>query len=217
MGQTTGLAGCVVLLALLCACAPAVVEQRPFALGEQLLDEGFDTDFAWESYLDPAKGIDFRIENGTYRARAWDGAFMWTVGAAVYDDVAIQVDTLQNSTYRDNAYGVMCRASPGYENDGYYFMISADAHYTIRRGGANGIEALVQWTPSPALQTDRAINRILAVCIGETLALYVNGVQVGEARDALYRRGAAGLTAGVPDGGEVDITFDNLRVWAASR
>lgn len=232
----------VCLAALLAACA----SESPFAprpseayRTDALLAEiDFSAASDWEAYTDPALGVDFRIEDGAYRARidgrrathapnapydtgvnaasARAGGFMWALDTGVYADTLIQIDTLPYSTYRDNAYGVMCRASPTNNGDGYYFLISADGQYTIRRGFNREIQALVEWTPSAAIQPDRAPNRIRALCVGNRLALYVNGMFVGEARDALYARGNVGIAAAVPAGGQVDIAFDDLRVWAAA-
>ena len=151
-----------------------------------------------------------------YRARASDGGFIWALNAQMHSDVVIQVDTQQISEYANNAYGVMCRAAPANNGDGYYFMIGGDGAYTIRRGSLDRINALIEWSYTDAIQQGRSINRIRAVCIGDYLALYVNGQFVAEIRDSYFNRGYAGLTAAVPEGGEVDVTFDDLTITAAS-
>ena len=76
--------------------------------------------------------------------------------------------------------------------------------------------ALSCWTYSDAIQQGRSINRIRAVCVGDYLALYVNGQFVAEICDSYFNRGYAGLTAAVPEGGEVDVTFDDLTITSAS-
>jgi hypothetical protein len=195
-----------------CAPQPSAGYQR----GELLSQVDFDQPFEWEEYVHPDLGVDFRIEDGAYRARARDGAFMWTLDTLMHTDVVIEVNTLVYSTYRDNAYGVMCRASAENNSDGYYFFISSDGHYTIRRGFNGTIQPLIEWTASAAIAQDTAPNSLRAVCLGDRLALYVNGEFVGEVRDRLYTRGNAGIAAGVPAGGDVDVAFDNLRIWAAS-
>jgi hypothetical protein len=195
-----------------CGAQPSASYQR----GELLSQVDFDQPFEWEEYVNPDLGVDFRIEDSAYRARAINGAFMWTLDTLIHTDVVIEVNTLVYSTYRDNAYGVMCRASAENNSDGYYFFISSDGHFTIRRGFNGTIQPLIEWTASAVIAQDTAPNSLRAVCVGERLALYVNGEFVGEARDRLYTRGNTGLAAGVPSGGDVDVAFDNLRVWAAS-
>jgi hypothetical protein len=185
------------------------------ALGDTLLEEDFSESYAWENYADPAIQVDFRVEDGVYRAQARDGGFMWALNAQAHTNVAIQVDTQQLSEYANNAYGVICRGSPSKNGDGYYFMISGDGNYTLRRGSTDRVRALIPWTYSPAIQQGRSINRIRVICIDDYLALYVNGEFVAETRDNYFSQGYAGLTAAVPEGGDVDVTFDNLRIWSA--
>lgn len=203
---------------VLSACGSILTPQPSagYERGDLLEEVDFNHEYDWEEYTNPDQKVDFRIENGAYRATAHDGGFMWTLNVQTHTDVLIQVDTLQFSTYRDNAYGVMCRASADNNSDGYYFMISADGQYTIRRGFNDEIQALIEWTPTSAIHQDNAANRIRVLCLGERLALYINDTFVGETHDALYRRGNVGITAAVPDGGEVDIQFDNMMIWNAS-
>jgi len=54
------------------------------------------------------------------------------------------------------------------------------------------------------------------VCDGDYLALYVNDVFVGEARDSLYSSGYTGLTVVTTRPGQrIAVDFDTLRVYAA--
>lgn len=205
----------VMVLVCVTACTPPQPTER-IVLGEVLLEEDFSNPLTWEHYVDPNLNVDFRVEDGMYRARASDGGFIWALNAQMHSDVVIQVDTQQISEYANNAYGVMCRAAPANNGDGYYFMIGGDGAYTIRRGSLDRINALIEWSYTDAIQQGRSINRIRAVCIGDYLALYVNGQFVAEIRDSYFNRGYAGLTAAVPEGGEVDVTFDDLTITAAS-
>jgi hypothetical protein len=209
----------LVVIALTGCAGNPILPPQPsagFQLGEVLEEVDFSHDFDWENFRSARLKVDFRVEDGVYRAFAYDGGFVWTLNAHVYGDVLIQVDTLQLSDDRDNAYGVMCRAAPDDNGDGYYFFISADGHYTIRRGFNREVQPLIAWTPTAAVQQDRAPNRLRALCVGDRLALYVNGQFVAETRDDLYGSGGVGISAAVPEGGEVDVEFDNLIVWSAS-
>jgi hypothetical protein len=141
---------------------------------------------------------------------------MWTTRLPDVSDRVIEVETTQLSTYRNNAYGVMCRAAPTDNSNGYYFLISGDGSYTIRRGAVDQVHALIPFTPSDAIRQDKGINRIKAVCIGDYLALYVNDTFIAETRDDYFHRGYTGLTAAVVTGGDVDISFDDLQVWVAT-
>lgn len=204
-----------ILVLLLVACSGGRPSQ-PYQLGDLLLEESFSDPLAWEQYADPSIQVDGRIVDGVYRIRASDGGFLWALNATLHTDVVIEVETEQLSDYRDNAYGVMCRADPDLDGDGYYFFISGDGYYTIRRGQGDIVSDLIQWTGSSAIRTGQARNRMRVVCVGAYLALFVNDVFIAEYRDSLYSRGVTGLTAAVPDGGEVVVQFDNLLIFAAT-
>lgn len=207
------LVSCALLLSSgLSACAPARGSQ-PYEIGDLLLEEDFSSPSAWETYSDPAIQVDLRVVDGVYRIEAHDEVFMWGLNAQVHADVVIEVETEQLSSYADNAYGVMCRADPADDGDGYYFFISGDGYYTIRRGAGDEIAPLIEWLPSSAIHQGQARNRIRAVCIQDYLALYVNDQFLDETHDHLYSSGVTGLTAGVSAGGDVRVDFDNLLVF----
>ena len=207
-----------ILGALCAACLPTGGFDAPdagYTVGALLLEEDFARVDAWGALTDPSRGVTFGVEDGAYRARIGAEALRARLGAAIYRDSVIEVVTQQASTYADNAYGVMCRADPAEDGDGYYFLISGDGHYTIRRGAHGSAEALIQWTPTSAIARGQSRNRVRAVCVGDYLALYVNDRFVADVRDLLYSSGAVGLVAGVPRGGNVEVTFDDLFVFEA--
>ncbi|MDZ4768745.1 MAG: hypothetical protein SGJ24_06420 [Chloroflexota bacterium] len=185
-------------------------------LDSVLRREDFSQPSAWQPYVSAEQGIDFQIEQGAYIARLSQAGIMWALDATVHEDVVIDVETTQISAYRDNAYGLMCRAAPTDNGNGYYFLISADGQFTIRRGAADQIDALIQWRSSNAIRQDQAINRIRVACIGERLMLFVNDVFVAETTDSRYKRGYTGLSAGVTEGGTIEVWFDDLTIWSAA-
>lgn len=204
--------GCLIALLILTACAPSPTVQ--FRFGETLLREDFSDTAAWERYVNAEQRVAFEIVDNVFRARAWDRGISWALNETVHQDVVIEVETTQLSDYRDNAYGLMCRASPTNNGNGYYFLISGDGYAAIRRGAADEITALVSWRKTSAVRQDRSINRLRVVCLGNYLALYVNGEFVAETADSRYRTGYAGLSAAVTDG-EVEVWFDDLTIWEA--
>lgn len=201
-------------LGALAGCNASPTENVEF--GDTLATVHFDSGADWETYVNPAQKVEFTISDGSYQARAWDGGFTWTLNDDVHTDVVIQADVEQLSDYADNAFGLMCRASPTNNGDGYFFFISGDGYYTLRRGAAREVLPIIQWTPTDAIQKGRAINRIRIVCVDDYLALYVNGQFVDEARDSLFASGYAGLSAAVPEGGDVSVHFDDVVIREAS-
>lgn len=216
MGRLLQLGWGLVLVALLAGCGG--LPGRPsktLALGDVLAELDFRQPFQWEFYRDSTRGIDFGIEDRAYRARidGENGALAWALNGTSHTDVVIQADTLPFAAEGENGYGLMCRAGADNNGDGYYFLISDNGAFTIRRGVNGVVEAIIAWTPSGLIQTGNALNRMRIACIGDYLALYVNGEFVAEAYDRRYQTGFAGIAAVVPEGNTLDISFDNLTIW----
>ncbi|MBE2269452.1 MAG: hypothetical protein IAE80_14550 [Anaerolinea sp.] len=205
--------GVFAVLMALAACAPTASAR--YILSDTIQREDFDAGYVWEDRINRADGVEFRVEDGTYRARTIQTGFVAALNAQTHTDVVIEVETTQLSDFRNNAYGILCRADPSNNGNGYYFLISGDGYFSLRRGVAERVESLIEWTRARAINQDRGINRLRAVCIGDYLALYINGTFVGEARDSRYASGFAGLTAAVAEGGQADISFDDLTIWSA--
>jgi hypothetical protein len=203
---------CFAVLMAGCASQP----QQGIYVDEVIETVAFDSPYDWEQYRDPERGITLGVQDGGYFAEIGDqGGIMWGLNLNAHTDIALQVDAQPLSDYEDNAYGVMCRAAPTNNGDGYYFLISSDGYFTIRVRAVDQINDLIAWTQTSAVQQGRSINRIRAVCVEDYLALYVNGQFVAETRDDRYSTGNAGLVAAVPQGGTVRARFDNLTIWSA--
>ncbi len=201
------------LIVGLIGCTAQPSEQ--FILQEALLRESFEQGYAWRGRIAEGYGVDFRIEDGAYRAYSEQAGFVSGLNAERHTDVVIEVETTQLSADRNNAYGVLCRASTNNDGDGYYFLISGDGYYSIRRGATERVDGLIDWTQTNVVNQNRGINRIRAVCIGDYLALYVNGQFIADTHDTRYAEGYAGLTAAVVEGSAVEIAFDDLTIWSA--
>lgn len=100
--------------------------------------------------------------------------------------------------------------------DGYLFLIEGSGRFAIMRSKGRSITPLVNWTASTAIQTGPAENRIRAVCVGDYLAMYVNGTFVGDATDDSYTSGQVGLVGAAASRLGLQVDFDNLTVSAAN-
>lgn len=205
----------LLVLPLLVACRPP----RPsydYRTGDVLLEEDFDRDFAWENFASGDGTTRFQVEDGVYHMQMSGGGYNWALNALNHRDVVIDVYGSQRSEYANNAYGVICRADPGGSGDGYYFYISGDGYWSIRRAQGRTVTPLVEFTRSDAIHQGQSINLIRVLCIEDYLALYVNEQFVGEITDDTYSSGVAGFSVAVPDEGDIDVSFDNLRIIEAS-
>jgi hypothetical protein len=194
--------------------------QQTVTVGNLLLDEPFDSADAWEAYQKDSD-VNLRVEDGVYRMFNQLNNVMWGLNSQLHTDVVIEADTLQNSEELNNAYGVICRSDVDNNGTGYYFRISGDGYYSIVRGEKTEMVPLVEWTQTPVVNQGQNSNHITAVCVGDYLALYVNGELVAEANDSTYSEGYAGLSVSAlaDSNGNVkptDVSFDNLRIYEAS-
>lgn len=192
-------------------CQPA----RPrwtYQTGDVLLEEDFDRSFVWETYQDARAGTDLRVEDGAYRMQTRGPGYIWGLHVENYDNLVFEAQSAQLSTDPNNAFGLMCRASPGNTGDGYYFLVSGDGYWSIRKRTATRVESIIDFTRTDAINQGQSINTIRILCIDDYLALYVNGQFVGEAQDSTYQTGYVGFVVAVPDETDIDITFDNARV-----
>jgi hypothetical protein len=100
--------------------------------------------------------------------------------------------------------------------DGYLFLVGSNGRFAIMRSRGRSVTPLVNWTSHSAIQTGPAVNRIRAVCLGDYLAMYVNGTFVGDATDDTYTQGQVGLVGASADRLGLLVQFDNLSVSTAS-
>jgi hypothetical protein len=99
--------------------------------------------------------------------------------------------------------------------DGYLFLIQGSGSFAILRARGRDITPLVNWTASSLIHQGAARNELRAVCMGDYLALYINGEFAGEATDSTYTSGQIGLAASAASRLGVQVEFDDLVVRQA--
>lgn len=208
------------LVALLLAfsgagCAsPPIRPNVTLDVGEVLLDAAFSRPFEWDNR--EQGGVRVGVEGDTYRIVADVSSYVRGYHAARHDDVVIDVGVTQLSTGAVNAYGVVCRGSSDPTSaNGYYFLISGDGAFSIRRGRQGDLQPIVHWSRSTVINRG-GFNRLRVVCVEDYLALWVNGELVAQARDDVYRAGRVGFAATARDGDVIDVVFANLIISAGS-
>lgn len=205
------LAVLMTMILLLVACSSP---SKEYEAGELLLNETFSEANAWENFV--SGDSDLQVSDGVYRVQTGDGGYIWGLNEKQHSDVVIDVTATQTSSHANNAYGVICRSDTSNNGDGYYFLISGDGYYSISKGEGEDVNELVEWTSSSAINEGQASNEIRAVCLGNYLALYVNDQFLAEIEDGDYSSGFADFSATAFEGGNTDISFDNLTITAAS-
>jgi hypothetical protein len=211
MGRRWLVLGTLVLL-LFTGCQTAPRAQ--YALGTLLYQDDFSQPYHWDAFQQD--NIQIGVKDGAYEIRSDVRNFVRGFNDQMDNNVVIEVNARQFSTENNNAFGVICRGSLGDAAAGYYFLIGGDGTYSIRRGRGDQIEALVAWSRTGAVHTGTDKNVIRVVCVDNYLALYVNGDLVADAYDSSFQKGFTGFAAAVTQGGTIDVTFDNLKIWSAT-
>jgi hypothetical protein len=208
------------IFALVCLCialagcgAKATVNIRE---GELLLQETFD-DIDTSTF--PSYGLSeqiiFGVSEGAYAAIVSGGGYVWTLNNITHSDVVIEVTTDKVSTSPADTYGIICRAHSSNNGMGYYFLINGNGYFGIRKGDGERVYMLIPWTQSSAIRTGQSKNTLRAVCVGNYLALYINGQFVAETTDSQFVEGFAGVVVAT-EGERIAITYDDLTIHAAS-
>lgn len=207
------IAGLLLLTGCIGMPSPPKTASQTITRGDQLYHETFERPGDWQQYAQD--GVRLTVVNGVYRGEIDGGVYVWGINARMHEDVILEVRATQFSESTDSGYGLVCRADPANDGDGYYFLVGGDGSASIRRGQSITVEPLVEWERTDAVRAGVRSNQIRAECVGDYLALYVNGVLVAETRDRLYRRGTAGVAlVSLPDA-PLTVEFDDLTAWGA--
>jgi hypothetical protein len=178
-------------------------------------DDFEDASSSWGT--DQRDGFDRGYGEGVYFFDLWASNWLaWAHPGQRLGDVSIEVDARVASGARDGHYGVLCRYQ---DADGfYYFAVSADGYYAIFRRAEGDMKILAGdgsgMLSSPHIKTGTQVNRVLGVCDGEELSLYVNGQWLATVTDDAYAQGDVGLGASSGPQGVTRIVFDNFVVTA---
>ncbi|WP_119066082.1 hypothetical protein [Aggregatilinea lenta] len=214
----------LLLVALLAASACQPDPRHQVETGQELLSVAFDDPAAWETGAYPVNveepDTTLSMVDGRFRLdhhATTSPSFTWSMGGDPYQDVVIEVETQQLSDEENNLYGVACRLATDATGDatGYVLLISGDGYFGFARLANRSLEFLIDWRQNNAIRKGTASNSMQAVCVGNYLALSVNGEFLGDVVDDTYmsQTGQVGMVAGVTRDAMVSIEFDNLTVY----
>jgi hypothetical protein len=103
---------------------------------------------------------------------------------------------------------------PNYgEGDGYLFLVQGSGSYGIFRARGRNLTPLVDWAASDVVNPALEMNTLRAVCVGDYLALYVNGQLLAQTTDSTYTEGQVGMVASASNRLGARVQFDNLTVY----
>jgi hypothetical protein len=207
-----------ILLATGLTCSLGCTPQPPND-PDALFQDNFSSVFSgWDSYRDSSGVTDY--QDGGYRilVNQRNASFWATPGREdkFPADVRVEVEARKLGGPDENLFGLICRYTSRDDLANFYFFAITSSGYVGIYKVTNSVEELLSagggMVPSRAVKIDEAVNQIRAECVGDSLALYVNGTLVDSARDASFSSGDIGLIAGATSQRGVDIFFDNLKV-----
>lgn len=180
--------------------------------GSVLFRDNFvDPSFAgWDRYTDEDANLE--NTNGAYRiAVTKDNLTVWSRPRLNFADVQVEVQATRAGGPGDGEFGILCR----YQDADNFYVLEAtnDGYAAIYKQLAGEWVDLVKWQSSDAIRLgEDAVNQLRAECVGDRLALYVNGQLVAEVQDSDFASGDVGLQAGTFDEAGTDILFDDFVV-----
>ena len=196
------------LVLLVCGCTGGD-DQGP------LFQDDFDNSTSgWGT--DHRREFERGYEGGEYFIELYEpNWFAWAYPGRQFDDVSVEVDVYLASGSQDGHFGVFCRHVD--VGDFYYFAISADGYYAIfRRVNGGDLKVLTGdgsgMVLSPAIRTGWQTNRVVVVCQGDEMSLYVNGELLEAVIDDAHTGGDVGLGAVSGPKGDACVRFDNFLV-----
>jgi hypothetical protein len=137
----------------------------------------------------------------------------WSTPGKNFGDVRVAVSASRLGGPNDNYFGVICRFQAP---ESYYgFLVSSDGYYGIIKvvNGQFQLLGSQNMEYSDVIIKDRATNRVRGDCIGDSLTLYVNAIELKTVKDNQLQIGDVGLIAGSHEIWGVDILFDDFVVY----
>ncbi len=209
----------LIAVILLAGCSSLPILNQVFKPAPQATTAGmlFEDDFSksgsgWNHYTSEIGSTDYDHEAYHIIVNKPLVDLFATPGIS-YKDVVIEVKAARQSGPVNNSYGVICRYKD--EDNFYTALITSDGYAGIFNvsNGKHNLLGHKEMIPVPAILGGTNVNLVHLECIGNTLALAVNGSPVDAQQDSSFTDGDAGLIAGTFDEPGVHIVFDDFKVW----
>ncbi|RMG84856.1 MAG: hypothetical protein D6712_10545 [Chloroflexi bacterium] len=201
----------------------AILDDAGIELGNVLVDDDFSEE---EGALENFTGENSHItrSDGLLLVDVRGYLFTFTQTEEAFADVVVAVDATTLAGEQAQSVGVTCRADSEFNGYGYYFEVEPNGNFWmgyVNEEGAFNLLLPDQTSSATINQGANATNQIVAVCVGDYLALYVNGELMVEANDTTFTEpGHVGVLVrnfNQETATTAFASFDNFRVWSATR
>ena len=130
----------------------------------------------------------------------------------IYDDVYLHA-VVENRGRNTNSVSLLCRYD---ENKGWYEVnFGSDGLYDILRFDGsldNGGYKLLASGGSNNIRTGMEYNEYTISCEGNTITLWINGVQTNSVRDNSFKEGLIGISASSYNVTPINVEFESLEI-----
>ncbi len=205
----------ILLSFLLVACQLTSISTGFFDTpsGSVLYQDDFsDPSSGWENYSDDDIGT-MDYFDGYYRIHVLgEYQYLMTGPGLIFSNVTVAVDSIKVIGTSNDMYGLVCRATN--PDNFYFFVVSSDGYYGIGKviAGVQSMIASDGMLPSEIISQGKSKNHLVAECIDNQLALYVNGQHLMSVNDTDLDKGDAGLLVGTMQDEESVVLFNNFSV-----
>lgn len=191
--------------------ATPAAPEFPSEPGEYFFDDFSDRSSGWQSGYAESVIWDYYQEG--YRVSIYeDGIYSHSYLKVDYSNLRLVVDVRMIGGQPKNAVGLACR-SQGID-DFYAAVINGEGYYAIyRRINRGELEVIGGDQQSVVINPGLNLNLVEMICVGDRIALIVNGQQLVEVVDSELESGGAGLFAFTLSAESTDILFDNFYLY----
>ena len=203
--------GPLVMPTLIEHTATPLPPEFPNQPGEFFFDDFSNRNSGWA--FDYADYIIWDYYQGGYRVSMYaDELHTISYLDVDYSNVRLVVDMRMIGGQAHNAFGLACRCS-GLQTF-YSAVINGEGFYGIyRRVDGGEYEIIAGNEQSAAINRELSLNLVEMSCVGDRIALTVNGQLLVEVTDSTIQSGAVGLYGSTISAESTDVLFDNFYLY----
>jgi len=162
-------------------------------------------------------GTTFYADNGYLSAKSdsINQGFRWYLNYRKPKDAYLEAKFKVETCSGDDQYGLVFRAASFDEGFAYYYIVTCDGRYDIRRWDQGGSTTLLNLPSSEHINKGTGQENILGVWVkGNTIRLYANGSFLQETTDnALLNDGYFGLFINARQTPGFTVKMDEIAYW----
>lgn len=175
-----------------------------------VFDDGTETWYQFDNDQSKSELQGGKLVLTAKKANSFDA---WTMSYPQFDDFYLEVvfTTGEQCAGKDR-YGIFFRAPDN--TQGYLYNVACDGSYQLRIWDGEQFTDLINWTVDGHIAKGPDVTQRLGVWAeGDHLVLYVNGFQVGEARDATFLDGTFGVNIAAVENAGFTVEVTEAKAW----